>query len=130
MKYRICLSLLLTIIILAACSTPPTTRAEQTIDGLRIAIELPTRATVARTYDLFVTLYDATGQPINDATVFLDLDMPAMPMAVNQPIATPLGDGRYHIPAAYSMDGEWIITVHAQIGNREYQALFEQRVAP
>ncbi len=127
------ISILVALIVLAACTSQGTlpagyTTARQTIDSTMISFEHPERAVLLKEYELVVMLTDATGRPINNASVFLDLTMPAHPMGTNQPLADPLGGGRYRIRAAYTMDGEWIVKIHATISGREYVATFNQTV--
>lgn len=98
------------------------------VDGVTIGFEHPTRAELLKTYDVFVTLKDANGQPINGADVVMDMDMPAMSMATNRPVADSAGDGRYRISTAYSMDGDWVITIEATADGNTYRATFDQIV--
>jgi nitrogen fixation protein FixH len=121
----------LLLLLFAACSSAPAyTIDRQTVDGLTIALERPTRPSAETSYDFFVTLTDAEGRPVDDASIFLELDMPGMPMGTNQPLATPLGDGRYRLAAAYSMDGAWFVRVNVTVEGREYIATFDQIVTP
>ena len=102
---------------------------EETVDGVTMTLERPPQAELLKDYELFVTLKDANGQPIDGATVFFDLTMPAMPMGSNQPIADGLGNGRYRIKSAFTMEGDWKVDVHASIAGKEYVATFDQPVA-
>jgi nitrogen fixation protein FixH len=79
--------------------------------------------------ELIVTLADEGGRPIDGADVYLDLTMPAMPMGTNRPVAEPLGEGRYRARTAYTMSGEWEITVVAEIAGAEHRALFTRSVS-
>lgn len=118
------------LVLLAACSSVPYQTQEQTVDGLTIALELPQEPRTLEQYDFYVTLTDSNGQPVSDAEVFFDFTMPAMPMGVNQPVAEPLGDGRYGANTLFSMEGYWHIAVHAVVDGREYVAIFDEDVAP
>ncbi|GAB4191499.1 MAG: FixH family protein [Roseiflexaceae bacterium] len=114
---------------LVGCSQgPATTTQQQMVEGLTFALEQPQDALLLKSYDLVLTLTDAAGSPVEDAQVFLDLTMPAMPMGQNQPIAEPLGGGRYRAQAVYNMEGDWRITVNATVGGKRYSAGFEQSV--
>nr|PZN18470.1 MAG: hypothetical protein DIU80_22880 [Chloroflexota bacterium] len=79
-------------------------------------------------YHLIVTLTEPPGNPVDGASVYLDLSMPGMTMGTNQPIADPLGDGRYRVRTVYSMEGDWLIAVHARTGGKEHVATFDLSV--
>jgi nitrogen fixation protein FixH len=117
---------------LSACggggTQPGYIRQQQTVDGLSITLERPQQAEILKDYELFVTLNDASGKPVDGAAVFLDMAMPAMSMGANQPIADGLGDGRYRIKGAFSMEGDWRVIAHATVAGKEYTATFDQPV--
>lgn len=121
-------------LLLTACggtgARPGYTAAQQVSDGITITIERPSSVTLLQDYQFFVTLSDAGGQPIDGATVFLEQDMPAMPMGSNQPLGEALGKGQYRIKGVFTMDGQWIIKIHATVAGKEHIATFEQSVAP
>ena len=87
-------ALLIAALSLAACSLgqPQPVILQQTVDGLSVTLEVPPAVVVLRDYQLIVTLRDAQGAAVDGATVYLDQQMPAMPMGSNQPIAEPLGE--------------------------------------
>ena len=106
------------------------TTQQQTVDGLTIAVERPEQAELLKNYELFVTLKDASGKPVDDATVFMELNMPTMPMGGDQPLGEKLGNGRYRAKIAFAMEGDWQGVVHATVGGKEYTAKFDQPVTP
>jgi nitrogen fixation protein FixH len=118
---------------LAACGGPaasPTPQPQQQIsDGVTIELSASEQPQLNQPQEFIIRLLDSAGQPIEGASVYLDLDMPAMPMGTNQPIAEALGEGRYRTQSAYTMTGEWIITVVAKIGSTEHRATFTREVA-
>jgi hypothetical protein len=119
--------------VLAGCGSGPPAgyRAQQqVVDGLRIELAMPQQPQLLKEYDLFVTLADAAGRPVDGATVFLDLTMPAMPMGQNQPVADGLGGGRYRARTVFTMEGGWRIAVHVAAGGKKYLAAFDQPVSP
>ncbi|HMQ30219.1 MAG TPA: FixH family protein [Chloroflexaceae bacterium] len=118
---------LLALVALAACAPAdrPPARYEQTVDGLTIGIEATESPRLNASERLLVTLTDAGGRPVDGADVYVDLDMPAMPMGTNRPIAEPQGQGRYLASTAYTMLGEWELTVVAEVDDREHRAVFE-----
>lgn len=118
------------LLLLVACGgASGTSVARQTIDGVTIALERPASIAVLQDYDVVVGLSDAAGAPIEGALVFLEQDMPAMPMSSNQPLGEPIGNGRYRIKAVFTMDGRWVVKVHATIAGKDYVAAFDQDVA-
>lgn len=57
-----------------------------------------------------ITVKNAQGQPVTDANIEVNVDMPSMPMmhAVPKAIATPAGEpGRYTTKFTLEMAGEW-----------------------
>ena len=118
---------------LAACGTsggprPGYIAQQQTMDSLTITLERPQQAEILKDYELFVTLANAAGQPVDGAMIYLDLDMPGMPMGSNQPLADPLGGGQYRIKGVFTMEGDWRVSVHATVAGKEYAATFDQPV--
>jgi hypothetical protein len=104
--------------------------AQQTVDGLTIVLERPQQIAVLQDYEFFVTLTDAAGGRVEGATVFLEQDMPAMPMGSNQPLGEPLGNGQYRLKGVFTMDGEWRLVIHASVAGKDYAASFDQQVSP
>lgn len=121
------LVLALSAIALSACgpAAPPVERLEQTVDGLTIGLEATTSPRLNASEQLVVTLADAQGQPIDGAEVYVDMVMTTMPMGINRPIAEPQGQGRYLVSTAYTMLGEWDVTVVATIDGTEHRAVFK-----
>lgn len=120
-------ALLIAALSLAACSfgQPQPVTLQQTVDGLSVTLEVPPEVVVLRDYQLIVTLRDAQGAAVDGATVYLDQQMPGMAMGSNQPIAEPLGGGRYRVSTVYSMEGSWQVVVHAKVAGTEHQARFD-----
>ena len=104
------------------------TAQQQTVDGLLITLERPQQIAVLQDYEFFVTLADAGGKPIDQATVFLEQDMPAMRMGSPQPLGEPLGNGQYRIKGVFTMEGAWRLTIHATVAGKDYAATFYQQV--
>jgi nitrogen fixation protein FixH len=118
------------ILLLAACGGAGTSVEKQTVDGITFALEQPRQVALLDNYEYTVTLTDAAGKPIDGAQVSLEQDMPAMPMNSNRPLGEPLGDGRYRITGVFTMEGDWIVKIHARVAGKEYVATFDQQVAP
>jgi YtkA-like protein len=121
------LACLLTLIGCAG-GTPGYTTQQQTVDGISITLERPDHAELLKDYELFVTLKDAGGAPIDGATVIAEMSMPAMPMPPQQPIADRLGGGRYRLRNAFTMEGDWKVDIRATIAGKERIATFDQPV--
>ncbi|MEI7771782.1 MAG: FixH family protein [Chloroflexales bacterium] len=118
--------------LIAACAAPAgpsTTRLEQVVDGITIGLELPLSPKLNAAQDFVISLADAQGKPIDNASVYIDLLMPAMPMGTNRPVASSEGKGRYLAQAAYTMTGEWEVTVFVELGGVTHKAVFTQQVS-
>lgn len=98
-------------------------------NGFTFTYEHPETADMLKDYDLFITVTDADGKPVDQATVFLDLTMPAMYMPPQQPIAEALGNGRYRVSTLFTMEGEWHVHAHAIINGTTQTVTFNQNVA-
>lgn len=131
---RLYITLLVIGLLVAACGSAGGragyTASQQSSDGVTILLERPNSVALLQDYEFFVTLSDAGGQPIDGATVFLEQDMPSMPMGSNQPLGEPLGKGQYRIKGVFTMDGQWVVKIHATVAGKEHVATFEQNVAP
>lgn len=124
-------TMLSALVLLIACGggRPGYSSASQVADGVTITLERPTTITPLQDYEFFVTLTDASGKPLDGATVFLEQDMPGMPMGSNQPLGETLGNGQYRIRGVFTMDGKWVVKVHAMVGGSEHIASFDQEVS-
>lgn len=116
-------------LLLMACSqaTAPaasTVRQQQTVEGLTVTLELAAQPELNRPQHHLVTLTDAQGQFVDDAEVYLELEMTEHPMGTNQPIATAQGAGTYDVEAVYTMLGPWAIVVVAERDGKVYRATF------
>ncbi len=96
-----------------------------TVDGVTINLQaLPAQAVQNQQQTWLITLTDAAGKPIENADVYLELEMPAMPMGQNNPLATPKGSGTYQAQGLYSMGGAWHVVVHADFNGTDHIAQF------
>jgi YtkA-like protein len=103
---------------------------QQTVDGMTITLERPQEVTILQDIEAFVTLADASGKRIDGATVYLEQDMATMKMSSNQPLGEPLGNGQYRLKSLFTMDGAWVVVVHAGVAGKDYAARFDQLVTP
>lgn len=118
-------------LLLAACgggARAGYTAEQKVVDGITIKLEHPQQLPVLQDYELFVTLSGADGKPIDGATVFMEQDMPSMPMQSNQPLGEPLGNGQYRLSGVFTMEGAWHLVIHATIAGQEHVAAFDQNV--
>ena len=118
------------VLMLAGCGAVGGLSEQRTVDGVTFTLERAPSLQLLQEYTYVIALADAAGQPIEGATVFLDQQMPAMPMGSSQPIAEPLGGGRYQVRGVYTMEGDWVVQVHAIVGGQERVATFDQIVSP
>ena len=102
---------------------------EQAVEGMSIALTTAAAPEMNATQELIVTLTDALGAPVDGADVYLDLTMPAMPMGTNRPIASPGANGAYRVQTAFTMTGDWSVTVVADVGGQERRATFTVAVS-
>jgi hypothetical protein len=81
---------------------------EQVNNGITAQFTIPEDpAPVMKETPLTLTLHDAEGQPVNDASVRHDLTMPGMTMPPNKPEVIEKDDGVYEAKAIFTMEGEW-----------------------
>jgi len=106
------------------------TSSQQTIDGMTITLERPEKITILQDFEYFVTLADAAGKRVDGAMVYLEQDMPTMKMGSNQPLGDPLGNGQYRLKSLFTMDGAWVVVIHASVAGKNYAASFDQPVTP
>lgn len=103
----------------------PANAAAQKVGDLTVMLALSPYPPVGFNAAAFdVTLTDAAGAAVTDATITLDLTMPAMPMPVNKPAAEHADDGLYHAPGRFTMRGEWWIEVIIERGGQQQSAFF------
>jgi hypothetical protein len=121
-------------VLLCACGSAGAragyTSQQQTIDGMMITLERPQQITILQNVEYFVTLVDASGKRVDGAKVYLEQDMPAMKMSSNQPLGEGLGNGQYRLKSVFTMDGAWVVAIHASIAGKDYAASFDQPVVP
>jgi hypothetical protein len=125
-------AIFLLITTLAACGSAGGgagyTSQQQTIDGMTITLERPQQIAILQDFEAIVTLADVTGKRIDGAIVYLEQDMPTMKMSSNQPLGEPLGSGQYRLKSVFTMDGAWMMVIHASVAGKDYAASFDQQV--
>jgi hypothetical protein len=127
------LAVLAALLVLGACVAPTRSERllseEQTVDGLTIGLAMAASPRLNRPQQLSATLKDAQGSPVEGASVYFDLMMPAMPMGTNKPLADARGQGVYEAGnVVMDMTGEWEIAVVATVDGVERRAVFTRTV--
>lgn len=109
----------------AATELPENTAAQQAGD-MNVSLALNPYPPVGfEPADFEVTLTDADGQAINDATVNLDLTMPGMWMPPNPLTLAPAADGKYSATGRFTMRGLWRIEVIITRGAETQSVFFD-----
>ncbi len=127
-RFLMCLLLLTSFV---ACGGNDATKVpapvEKTVDGvtLKLTAESPLTPNTDQTWVINVS---QNGQPVDNADVYLDIDMPSMPMGQNKPLAKGEGNGNYRAQGIYTMSGAWSVSVFAEFDGKEYQANFDVNV--
>ncbi|MEO7908409.1 MAG: FixH family protein [Roseiflexaceae bacterium] len=106
------------------------TSQQQTIDGMTITVERPQQIAILQDFVYVVTLADASGKRVDGAIVYLEQDMQSMKMRSNQPLGEPLGNGQYSLKSLFTMEGAWVVVIHASSAGKNYAATFDQQVTP
>jgi len=111
---------------LSAAEKLPENIALQESNGLRVSLALnPYPPSGTQSSDFDVTLNDANGKAISDASISLDLTMPAMWMPPNQLIMQPVADGKYRATGHFTMRGLWRIEVIITRGSQTQSVFFD-----
>ncbi len=104
----------------------PEGTAVQKVGNLNVSLALSPYPPVGfQTTNFDVTLTDANGQAVTDATISLDLTMPGMWMPPNNLEAQHTGNGVYHATGRFTMRDLWRIEIIIQSGNQKQSAFFD-----
>lgn len=110
--------------VLAACggSAEPAAPADSSSTGeVNIAVETSPNPAAMGDVELVLTITDAQGNPIEGATVDVEVDHTDMTGMGMNGAATDQGGGRYSINANFSMSGNWKLTVYVRKDGLDYQ---------
>ena len=111
---------------LASKGSLPENPAIQDAGGLLVSLGLnPYPPSATNSNDFELTLTDANGQAISDATISLDLTMPGMYMPPNQLTLQSDGEGKYHATGRFTMRGPWRIEVIMTIAGKTQSVFFD-----
>jgi len=109
-----------------AATKLPENMAMQQVGDMNVSIALnPYPPTGFNPADFEVTLTDANGQVINDATVSVNLTMPTMWMPPNQFALTAVPSGKYSATGQFTMRGPWRIEVIMTIAGKTQSVFFD-----
>ena len=104
----------------------PENTATQKVGSLNVTLALTPYPPVGfQPANYEVTLKDDAGQAISDASITLDLTMPAMPMPSNKVEAKYTDNGLYKGAGRFTMRGLWRIVVIIQRGGEKINAYFD-----
>lgn len=103
----------------------PQNKAAHKTDDLIVTLELNPYPPTVGQGEFTVRLTDLSGQPVDDASISLDLTMPAMRMPPNQPVMEFVSDGTYQTTAYYTMRGWWRIEVIIIRGGASQSVFFD-----
>ena len=110
----------------ASTTKLPENMAVQQAGDMTVSIALnPYPPTGYNPSDFEVTLTDANGQAISDATVTVNLTMPTMWMPPNQFPLTSAADGKYSATGQFTMRGLWRIEVIITRGSKTQSVFFD-----
>lgn len=109
-----------------AATKLPENMAMQQAGDMNVSIALnPYPPTGFNPADFEVTLTDANGHVINDATISLNLTMPTMWMPPNQLTMTSASNGKYSATGQFTMRGPWRIEVIITRGAKTQSVFFD-----
>jgi hypothetical protein len=103
-------------LLLAACGSAATPAVENSAEAVNMKLESKPSPVAVGDAELIVTITDATGNPIEGATVDVSADHTDMSGMGMNGAATDQGFGKYSINANFSMSGNWKLTVYVRNG--------------
>lgn len=127
MKLTLTLLLLITGLALTGCARASDQPGDR---GLTMTLTTQPDPAVVGDATLIITLADAQGQPIEDATLNVKGDMNHAGMVPVLAEASSGPGGIYELDFAWTMPGDWIVTVEAALPDGStFVERFELRVA-
>jgi len=98
----------------AVQETPAGGRAGAPQPSWRLKLDIPESINAGKPVDVALRVFDAAGQPVDNAQAELSLVMTSMDMGENKPVLTETAPGIYTGKATFTMAGPWEVT--AQVG--------------
>lgn len=115
MRRLIFISLVLVLpVLLAACGSAATPTADSSSKAVNIKVESKPSPVSVGDAELIFTITDASGKPIEGATVDVAADHTDMSGMGMNGAATDQGFGKYSVNASFSMSGTWKLTVYVR----------------
>lgn len=106
-------------VLLAACGTGAS--ASDSTKPVNIAVSTTPDPAAVGDLELFFTLTDADGNPIEGAKVDVSADHTDMSGMGMSGLATEQGGGRYSIKANFGMSGNWKLAVYVRKDGLDYK---------
>ena len=126
MHKSVFISILLAVsVLLAACggaAMPVDTTAAKPVN---IKMETNPNPAMMGDMEVIFTLTDASGKPIEGATVDVSTEHTGMSGMDMSGLATEQGSGKYAINANFSMSGDWKVTVYVRKDGLDYKEEIE-----
>ena len=100
--------------VLSPVSAPPPPATPSSAGGpLTVQASLtPSTASVANGNVMTVTVTDAAGKPVTNATITSTVVMTTMDMGTTHPAFKSIGGGKYQGKVGFGMSGPWRVTLH------------------
>lgn len=98
-------------LLLAACNG----RNSQQTNDANLQIIVAVQSTIVGKTNLLVTITDAAGNPVNDATIAVKGDMSHAGMVPVLAAAAGGENGVYEMPFEWTMGGDWVVSVEVAL---------------
>ncbi|GER78826.1 MAG: FixH family protein [Chloroflexi bacterium] len=123
MRYKLIFTSMLVMmsVLLAACGSAATPAATTPAKLVNIEVETNPNPAMMGDMEVIFTITDASGNPIEGATVDVSVDHTDMTGMGMSGVATEQGSGRYAINANFSMSGNWKLTVYLRKDGLDYK---------
>jgi len=108
-------------VLLAACGSAATSAESTTTKQVNIKLETNPSPAMMGDMELILTITDASGNPIEGATVDVSVDHTSMTGMGMSGLATEQGGGKYSIKANFQHTGNWKLTVYVRKDGLDYK---------
>jgi hypothetical protein len=90
----------------------------------RLKLDIPESINAGKPVDVALRVFDAAGQPVENAQAELSLVMPSMDMGENKPALTETAPGIYTGKATFTMAGPWEAVARVSKGGQTISQRF------
>ncbi len=126
MRTSIFISILVLVsVLLAGCGSAATPVETTSAEPVNIKMETNPDPAMNGDMEVIFTLTDASGTPIEGATVDVSVEHTGMSGMDMSGLATEQGGGKYAINANFSMSGDWKMTVYVRKDGLDYKEEIE-----